>query len=163
MVTAARNRRDTFESMQAAIDNYASKPPMQFFDPEVLREYVEHGFEPTESGVTLRCAPQHEARTFETGASHDLFDRLPDVATRVVVVAGVITSTLLTLFVLPILYQWFGGGDIQKTGECDLPIEVSRLSPKGGQEEKQKEEKKEVQEAAAAFQAPNLEPEGATT
>jgi cobalt-zinc-cadmium resistance protein CzcA len=29
----------------------------------------------------------------------------------VVVVSGVVTSTLLTLIVLPVLYQWFGGGD----------------------------------------------------
>lgn len=88
MITAARNRRDTFESFEAAIENYASKPPMQFFDPAILRAYVEHGFTPSESGVTLRCAPEHEARTFEMGATHDLFDRLPEIETRVVVVSG---------------------------------------------------------------------------
>jgi pimeloyl-ACP methyl ester carboxylesterase len=88
MVTAARNRRATFASFDAAIDNYASKPPMQFFDPDILRAYVEHGFEPTEEGVTLRCAPEHEARTFEMGATHDLFDRLPEIETRIVVVSG---------------------------------------------------------------------------
>ena len=88
MVTAARNRRDTFESVDAAIDNYASKPPMKFFDPQILRAYVEYGFQPSASGITLRCAPEHEARTFEMGATHDLFDRLPEITTRVVVVSG---------------------------------------------------------------------------
>jgi pimeloyl-ACP methyl ester carboxylesterase len=88
MVTAARNRRETFDSFEAAINNYASKPPMQFFDPEILRAYVEHGFEPTDSGVTLRCAPEDEARTFEMAATHDLFDRLPEIETRIVVVSG---------------------------------------------------------------------------
>lgn len=88
MVAAARNRRDTFASFEAAIENYGSKPPMQFFDPDILHAYVEHGFEPTESGVTLRCAPEHEARTFEQGATHDLYERLPDIETRVVVVSG---------------------------------------------------------------------------
>ena len=88
MVAAARNRRDTFDSFEAAINNYASKPPMMFFDPEILRAYVEYGFEPMDSGITLRCAPEHEARTFEMGATHDLFERLPEIETRVVVVSG---------------------------------------------------------------------------
>ncbi len=93
MVAAARNRRPTFDSYQAAIDNYASKPPMKFFDPEVLRAYVEHGFAPVsdddgDSSVTLRCTPEHEARTFETGGTHGFWDLLPEVETRVVVVSG---------------------------------------------------------------------------
>lgn len=88
MVQAARARRSTFESYDTAYENYASKPPMQFFDPEILRLYVEHGFEPTDDGVTLRCTPEHEARTFETGATHTLWDLLPDIDTRVVVVSG---------------------------------------------------------------------------
>ena len=88
MVAAARNRRDTFDSFEAAISNYASKPPMMFFEPEILRAYDEYGFEPMDSGVTLRCAPEHEARTFEMGATHDLFERLPEIETRVVVVSG---------------------------------------------------------------------------
>jgi pimeloyl-ACP methyl ester carboxylesterase len=41
-----------------------------------------------DSGITLRCAPEHEARTFEMGATHDLFERLPEIETRVVVVSG---------------------------------------------------------------------------
>ena len=89
MITGARNRRADFDGVDAAIENYASKPPMQFFDPEVLRLYVEHGFEPTpDGGITLRCRPEHEARTFETGASHRLWDRLPEIGTRVVVLSG---------------------------------------------------------------------------
>ncbi len=88
MIAGARNRRDSFASFEAAFDNYASKPPMQFFDPEILHAYVDHGFEPTESGVTLRCAPEHEARTFEMGGTHNLYDRLPEIETRVVVVSG---------------------------------------------------------------------------
>lgn len=39
----------------------------------------------------------------------------------VVVVSGVVTSTLLTLFVLPILYQWFGGGLKPAQDECEVP------------------------------------------
>jgi cobalt-zinc-cadmium resistance protein CzcA len=37
----------------------------------------------------------------------------------VVVVSGVVTSTLLTLIVLPVLYQWFGGSKESVAG-CDM-------------------------------------------
>ncbi len=47
----------------------------------------------------------------------------------VVVVSGVVTSTLLTLFVLPILYQWFGGGVGVSAAEC----EVSEMPPSSSQ------------------------------
>jgi cobalt-zinc-cadmium resistance protein CzcA len=33
----------------------------------------------------------------------------------VVVVSGVVTSTLLTLIMLPVLYQWFGGGTVEES------------------------------------------------
>jgi pimeloyl-ACP methyl ester carboxylesterase len=84
MIAAARNRRATFDSYEAAIDRYASKPPMQFFDADILRAYVEHGFAPIGDG----CAPEHEARTFETGGTHGFWDLLPEVETRVIVVSG---------------------------------------------------------------------------
>ena len=35
----------------------------------------------------------------------------------VVIVGGVITSTLLSLFVIPILYLWFGRNPAQSAGE----------------------------------------------
>lgn len=101
MIAAARNRRDMFDSYEAAIGNYASKPPMQFFDSEILRAYVEHGFVPIaqrsdprservqgDDFIELRCAPEHEARTFETGGTHGFWDLLPEVETRVVVMSG---------------------------------------------------------------------------
>ena len=96
MIAAARNRRDTFPSFDAAFERYASKPPMRFFDEDILRAYVEHGFAPIgpegdaegRSGVALRCAPEHEARTFETGGTHGFWDLLPEVQTKVVVVSG---------------------------------------------------------------------------
>jgi hypothetical protein len=61
---------------------------MQWFDPDVLRLYVGHGFRPAPEGVRLTCSPEHEARTFETGAAHDTWDFLPEIETRVVVIAS---------------------------------------------------------------------------
>lgn len=86
----ARRRRAVFPSMEAAIANYASKPPMQAFEPEVLDAYVRYGFRPDPEGVRLKCDPEHEARTFEHGGLHDTWDHLPEIETPVLVIAGVI-------------------------------------------------------------------------
>jgi len=88
LVEGARRRRGSFASFEDAIDHYGSKPPMQFFDPDVLRLYVGHGFRPAPEGVRLTCGPEHEARTFEKSASHNTWDVLSEIETRVVVVAG---------------------------------------------------------------------------
>ncbi len=88
MVESARRRRPSFDSFEAAIENYTSKPPMQLFAPDIVRLYVGHGFRPAPEGVRLKCDPEHEARTFETGATHTAWDLLPEIADRVVVVAG---------------------------------------------------------------------------
>ena len=90
LVAGARRRRRSFPSVEAAIENYASKPPLQAFDPAALRAYVEHGVRPDGDGVTLKCEPEHEARTFEQGALHRTWELLPTITTRVAVVAGVV-------------------------------------------------------------------------
>jgi len=89
MPEAARRRRASFDSFEAARENYAAKPPMASFDPDVLRLYVTHGFRPAPEGVRLACDPEHEARTFESSrTSHDTWERLPEIDTRVIVVAS---------------------------------------------------------------------------
>jgi pimeloyl-ACP methyl ester carboxylesterase len=84
----ARKRRASFPTFGDAIANYSSKPPMMVFDPDVLRLYVAHGFRPAPEGVRLKCDPEHEARTFDTGGTHTTWAELPDIHTKVVVVAG---------------------------------------------------------------------------
>ena len=84
----ARKRRASFDTFDDAIANYASKPPMMAFDPDVLRLYVAHGFRPAPEGIRLKCDPEHEARTFDNGGNHTTWADLPEIDTRVVVVAG---------------------------------------------------------------------------
>ena len=88
LVEGARRRRASFDSFEAAIENYASKPPMNAFDPDVLRLYVAHGFGPAPEGVRLKCDPEHEARTFENGSTHRTFEILHEIETPVVVIAS---------------------------------------------------------------------------
>ncbi|MEM1335661.1 MAG: alpha/beta fold hydrolase [Actinomycetota bacterium] len=85
---AARRRRPSFESFDAALANYASKPPMSSFDPDVLRLYVGHGFGPAPEGVRLKCDPEHEALTFEGGHGHATFERLGQIDTPIAVLYG---------------------------------------------------------------------------
>lgn len=84
----ARRRRPSFDSFEAAVENYASKPPLGMLDPDCLRLYVGHGFRPAPEGVRIVCDPEHEARTFEGGAAHRTWDALPDIHTRVVVLGS---------------------------------------------------------------------------
>ncbi len=48
LAVGALRRRRRFDSYEHAYDNYASKPPLNQFDPEVLRNYVDYGFAPVE-------------------------------------------------------------------------------------------------------------------
>lgn len=88
IIANARRRRRSFESFEKAIENYASKPPFQFVDPDVLRLYVAHGFRSAPEGVRLVCDPEHEATTFENGARHRMWDVLAEIDTRVVVIGS---------------------------------------------------------------------------
>jgi pimeloyl-ACP methyl ester carboxylesterase len=93
MVIGARRRRATFASYDAAIQNYASKPPLNGFTPEALRAYVVHGFAPDDDGVHLKCRPDTEAETFAAGSLHTTWDELPEIHTEVLVMAGRVEPT----------------------------------------------------------------------
>ena len=89
MATAARRRRNEFDSFEQAFENYASKPPLSSFTPAALHAYVDYGFRPTGRGtIELKCSPETEARTFENGGSHRTFEHLGEIACPVLVLAG---------------------------------------------------------------------------
>ena len=89
MVEAARRRRATFPSYDAALANFASKPPLNAFTPEALDAYVRFGFRLGPDGqVHLKCPPEIEAGTFELGGQHDTWSLLPSIHTPVLVLAG---------------------------------------------------------------------------
>ncbi len=85
----ARRRRTTFASLDAAIANFASKPPLGNFTPAALDAYVRHGFREGDDGqVHLKCRPELEATTFEMSKDHEAWDLLPQVTVPVLVVCG---------------------------------------------------------------------------
>lgn len=84
----ARKRRSTFDSYEAALENYSAKPPMASFHAGAREAYVRYGFKPTPNGVELKCLPEHEARTYETGGTSGAWDHLSSIKTPVWVIAG---------------------------------------------------------------------------
>lgn len=91
MAAAARRRRASFDSLDDAYANYASKPPLNSFHADCLRAYVDHGFRATADGrVELKCSPELEARNFESGNVHDTWDRLGKLSVPIWLVSGLI-------------------------------------------------------------------------
>ena len=89
MAASALRRRPSFASFDAAIANYAAKPPLDELDPDALREYVEGGFVAQPDGsVSLRCRPEWEAATFSMARSSGAWDLLPELDLPVTVVVG---------------------------------------------------------------------------
>jgi pimeloyl-ACP methyl ester carboxylesterase len=89
LATGALRRRRTFTSKDEAFENYAAKPPFNALRADALRAYVQHGFaDDPEGGVTLKCAPEHEAQVYRMGITHDAFAHLGEVACPVVVARG---------------------------------------------------------------------------
>lgn len=89
LAAGARRRRAAFPSFEAAIENFAAKRPLSGFTPEALEAYVRHGFRQGEDGqVHLKCRPDTEAETFETGGGHHTWDVLPEISVPVLVIAG---------------------------------------------------------------------------
>lgn len=88
LAVGARRRRATFDSAEAALWNFASKPPLQVLRADVLRDYVAHGFALAADGsVTLRCVPESEARTYE-GETPSRSARFRDLAVPTTVAVG---------------------------------------------------------------------------
>jgi pimeloyl-ACP methyl ester carboxylesterase len=106
LTEGARRRRETFPSFEDAFVNFSSKPPFAELDPDVLRLYVDGGFElvPDEEGgdgrtIRLRCRRDDEAAIYERGASHGAFGHLPEIGCPVVLCCGENTDA----FGLPLL------------------------------------------------------------
>ncbi|MFT3855802.1 MAG: alpha/beta hydrolase [Ilumatobacteraceae bacterium] len=89
LVGGARRRRSSFASYEAAIANFAAKPPLNAFTPEALEAYVRYGFAQAPDGtVHLKCRPEIESGTFELGGKHDTWSVLESIEVPVVVAAG---------------------------------------------------------------------------
>jgi pimeloyl-ACP methyl ester carboxylesterase len=89
MSEAAARRRDSFDSLDRAYDNYRSKPPLDQLHPGALRAYVDGGFSSSPDGsVTLRCRPSTEAEVFRQAAASGAWGIVAALELPVAVVTG---------------------------------------------------------------------------
>lgn len=85
----SRRRRNFFESREAAIERFASKLPMNAWDPATLRAYVEHGtVERAEGGIQLKCTGEIEAAVYDGSGASDVFERLGELQLEVTLVTA---------------------------------------------------------------------------
>ncbi len=132
MVAGARRRRAAFPSYDAAIANYAAKPPLNAFTPEALDAYVRYGFAQGDGEVHLKCLPDTEAGTFATGGLHHTWDHLPSIETEVLVIAGVLQPMQPAMVAQPVAERLPNGrylqrNDLDHFGPMTHPGEIAEL------------------------------------
>lgn len=96
IVVGARRRRQVFDSHEDAIENFRDKLPLAVMTPEVLRDYVAHGFrehvgdDGSPAGVEIVCTSDIEAGIFKSSRDNGVWQILPEVLTPTTVVTGYI-------------------------------------------------------------------------
>jgi pimeloyl-ACP methyl ester carboxylesterase len=89
LAEGALRRRPSFASVEEALANFASKPPLSIVRADALHAYVRHGLQLGEDGqMHLACRPEDESQIFRGGGRHGAFERLGEVACPVVVACG---------------------------------------------------------------------------
>lgn len=88
MAESARRRRRRFRSRDDARRTLQEKPPMDRFDGEALRGFLDGGLVSDEDGVRLACDAEHEARIYETVPSAGDWDRLGNIGCPVMLACG---------------------------------------------------------------------------
>ena len=89
MAVLTSRRRRTFVSAEAAVANFAKKPPFGQCDRSVVQSYVYWGFRPTgivddhgDAEIGLVCSPETEAGLFRASVT-DIFSRLSELRCHV--------------------------------------------------------------------------------
>ncbi|MHB1988106.1 MAG: alpha/beta fold hydrolase [Acidimicrobiales bacterium] len=86
---AALRRRESFDSFDAAVASFRTKPAFSKLHPQALTAYVKDGFEQLADGsVRLKCRPADEARVYAYANSHRAYTRLGDVTCPVTLARG---------------------------------------------------------------------------
>jgi len=63
---AARNRKDSFASLETALQDYTGRGAFTTWDPSWIRDYLQGGLRPRKDGkMELCCTPAWESRNFE--------------------------------------------------------------------------------------------------
>ena len=89
---AARRRKPGFASRDEAYRSFATKEVFATWPDEVLRLYVDHGFE-DKDGWTLKCRPSWEAATFSQQDFGEVWDAVEGVDRPVTLITAELSVT----------------------------------------------------------------------
>jgi pimeloyl-ACP methyl ester carboxylesterase len=82
-------RRRVFDSVDAMFQNFDRKPPFNTWDKSMLRDYCEFGTRVNADGKReLKCAPEIEARFYETSRDFDGLGRIVRAQVPLLVLFG---------------------------------------------------------------------------
>ena len=93
LVEAASRRKSSFDSRQAALENFSSREAFSDWDTRALTAYVNCGLE-GKGPVTLACRPDVEADIYRASNDHDTFERLGEIDIPVLILAGEESDTM---------------------------------------------------------------------
>ncbi len=93
MSEGARRRKPGFTSRKAAYANFVGKVAFSGWDERAMRAYVAGGLRDTDDGVVLKCTPEAEADFFMAATEHAAWDRLHEVDTPALLIAGEHSTT----------------------------------------------------------------------
>lgn len=134
LAASTRQRRETFASREQAYDNYASKAPLNLLRHDVLRAYVDYGFEDLEDGtVRLKCRRSNEALVYENAYRHSAFEHLDEVRCPTTIACGSESDTLDASVLEPVSKRIGDGkgrlevlGGLRHLGPLQRPDQVAR-------------------------------------
>ena len=123
LAIGAERRRRAFESREAAWTRF-HEGPFSDWDESALSLYVSHGFEATDEGWTLRCAPSVEAEFYRQASNVDTWDRLGEIRCPVTVISGEHSTSHVDPFLGLLLDQFVGADSVILPGVGHLaPME----------------------------------------
>lgn len=89
MSEQARRRRSIWPSTDAMVERLQNGSPLAGWREEYLRAYVTYGTMAREDGtIELKCPPEVEAQVYESGGTHDGWERLSQVACPTLLLTG---------------------------------------------------------------------------
>lgn len=93
VVVVARRRRDRFATREEAYEQWRSKEPFSSWDDRALRHYVSGGLRPEGGEFVLKCTREAEAQFYLGSTEHRAWERIGEIATPVLIVAGEHSTT----------------------------------------------------------------------
>ena len=88
-------RKRIFDSVEAMYSNFENKPPYDTWQKQILRDYCKFGTRPASYGRReLKCAPEVEAKFYETARDFDGLGRILRCTTPLLIMFGALGDSL---------------------------------------------------------------------